>query len=237
MPAPAPPDLREVCAFLRKRERQWRALGIVRVRVFGSVAREEAGAESDVDVLVDYGHDAGLLELMQARERFEDWLGYRTDVVTLGALEAPLRGEVLADAVDVMHPQRRGTRAGQKRWRWRMAQLVELCDRCRTLTEGLDPAALEADRTRREALLLCLLRLGEGTKFVPQSLQDRNPQVPWAGLRDLRNLIAHNYFGIDPALLLQTARRELPPVRAALAELLAGADHPQPPEHRRVRRG
>lgn len=231
-----PPDLAAVCALLRERESEWRALGIGRVRVFGSVAREEAGAESDVDVLVDYTRAAGLLDLMRARERFEDWLGHRTDVVTLGALEAPLRREVLADAVDVMHPRRRG-RAGRKRWRWRMAQLVELCDRCRALSEGLDLAGLQADRTRREALLLCLLRLGEGTKFVPQSLQDRNPQVPWAGLRDLRNLIAHDYFGIDPALLLHTAQRELPPVRAALAELLAGPEHPQPPEHCRVSPG
>ncbi|MDO4262896.1 MAG: DUF86 domain-containing protein, partial [Deinococcus sp.] len=64
-----------------------------------------------------------------------------------------------------------------------------------------------------------LARLGETTKFIPQSQQDRHPEVPWALLRDIRNLVAHDYFGIDLDLVWQTVRSELPALRPLLQEL------------------
>ena len=71
----------------------------------------------------------------------------------------------------------------------------------------------------QDAVLLNLLRLGETTKFIPQSVQDTHRQVPWACLRDIRNLIAHDYFRIDPALVWVTVREDLPAIRVALQAL------------------
>lgn len=73
--------------------------GAYNIRVFGSVARGEAGPDSDIDLLIERGpittswFPAGLvLEL-------EETLGQRVEVVTEKALNRHLRDRVLREAI------------------------------------------------------------------------------------------------------------------------------------------
>ncbi len=228
-PQPLFPDLRlsSVAALLREHESEWRALGVTRVRVFGSVARGEAGEASDIDLLVDFAPDQspGLLDLMRVKALLEGILSRRIDVLTEGALKPPLRGEILADAVDVLNvPQPAPQTHREKRWRWRVFDLLDAIDRIDDYTAGLTLTTFLRDERTRDAVLRNLARLGETTKFIPQSVQDRNPQVPWAYLRDIRNLVSHDYFGIDPELIWNTVRHELPGLRLSLQALADGAE-------------
>ncbi|MDL2344544.1 DUF86 domain-containing protein [Deinococcus sp. MIMF12] len=226
-PPPLFPDLRlpTIAAALRDGEAAWRAAGVSRVRVFGSVARGEADSSADIDLLVDFAAEVGLLDLMRAKGVFEDLLGRRVDVLTGGGLHPALRGEILADAVDVLEvpdPPPRSHR--DKRWRWRVHDLLRALDRVTAYTGGRTLTTFLADEQAQDAVLHNLLRLGEGTKYIPQSVQDRTPGVPWPRLRDIRNLLAHDYFGVDPRLVWHTARVELPALRPALQAL---ADAPE----------
>ncbi len=206
-------DLPHVLHLLRRSQHEWRSLGVTRVRVFGSVARQEAGAESDVDVLLDFAPGAGLLTLARARDFFEGVLGYRTDAVTEGALKAPLRREVLLDAVDALHPAPHPPRQGRKRWKWRVFELLADIDALRTYTAAHTLQSFSADSLTRDAVLLRLLRIGEATKYLPPQLQTLHPEIPWATLRDVRNLVAHDYFGLDVALVWLSATEEFPALR------------------------
>lgn len=73
--------------------------GVTRVRVFGSMARGDAGPQSDVDFLIDVGtapspwFPGGLIA------ELEDLLGRRVQVVTEGGLDELLRERVLKEAV------------------------------------------------------------------------------------------------------------------------------------------
>ncbi|GAA5502849.1 hypothetical protein Dxin01_02596 [Deinococcus xinjiangensis] len=221
------PDVRlsQVALLLRQEAAQWQTLGVTRVRVFGSVARSEANSASDIDLLVEFGaQEAGLLDLMRVKAVMEKLLARRVDVMTPAALKAPLRGEILADAVDVMEMGAPPPSHREKRWRWRVFDLLDAIDRIELYTAGLTLTTYLRDERTHDAVLRNLARLGETTKFIPQSVQDKNPQVPWVYLRDIRNLVSHDYFGIDPALVWHTARSELAPLRPALQAL---ADAPE----------
>jgi uncharacterized protein len=73
--------------------------GAYNIRVFGSVARGEAGPESDIDILIDVGpttsswFPAGLILDL------EDLLGRRVEVITEKALNPELRDHVLREAI------------------------------------------------------------------------------------------------------------------------------------------
>jgi predicted nucleotidyltransferase len=72
--------------------------GATNVRVFGSVARGDADATSDVDFLVDFEPGRSLLDLAGLLVYLVDLLGHPVDVVTEPGLKARIRQRVLADA-------------------------------------------------------------------------------------------------------------------------------------------
>ena len=79
---------------------QLKRLGVERIALYGSVARNEATAESDVDVLVELADAFLTLEgYMNVCFFLEELFGRRVDVTTLGGIEPRMKAGVLDDAV------------------------------------------------------------------------------------------------------------------------------------------
>ena len=73
--------------------------GARNVRVFGSAARGEAGAESDVDFLVEMEPGRSLLDHVALCQDLEELLGCKVDVVSDKALHWYIRDRVIAEAI------------------------------------------------------------------------------------------------------------------------------------------
>jgi hypothetical protein len=69
--------------------------------LFGSVARNQAGAESDLDILVEYVKTPGLFGYLDLKEYLENLTDRPVDLVTVNALKKQLREKILAEAVRV----------------------------------------------------------------------------------------------------------------------------------------
>lgn len=76
-----------------------RTHGAAGVRVFGSMARGDASASSDVDVVVDLGAGRSLLDLIAIKQDLEDLLGRPVDVMTERSISRYIRDQVMRDAV------------------------------------------------------------------------------------------------------------------------------------------
>lgn len=76
-----------------------RRYGATDLRIFGSVARHEAGEASDLDLLVELEPGRTLFDLGGLSYELERLLGRRVDVVTAPLLRAEIRNRVLAEAV------------------------------------------------------------------------------------------------------------------------------------------
>jgi predicted nucleotidyltransferase len=72
--------------------------GARNVRVFGSVARGEATATSDLDLLIELAPDRSLLDRIGLIQDLEDLLGIRVHVVTEKGLHPDMREAVIDDA-------------------------------------------------------------------------------------------------------------------------------------------
>lgn len=75
--------------------------GVRNVRVFGSVARREATASSDLDLLIDVEPGHGYFDMAAFALAVEDLLGVFTQVATEGGLKLRIRDRVLTEAVPV----------------------------------------------------------------------------------------------------------------------------------------
>ena len=73
--------------------------GADNVRVFGSVVRDEAGPQSDLDLLVRMSPKSSLLDRIAIKQDLEDLLGVSVDIVNEKALHALIREKVLSEGV------------------------------------------------------------------------------------------------------------------------------------------
>lgn len=78
-----------------------RRFGVRNIRVFGSVARGDAAANSDLDLLIDVDPGHGYFDMTGFALEVEGLLGVFTQVATVEGLKARIRDRVLAEAVAV----------------------------------------------------------------------------------------------------------------------------------------
>jgi predicted nucleotidyltransferase len=95
-------DRDHVIATLRAHEANLHRAGVARLYLFGSVARQEARPDSDVDLFFDTDNPRfSLIELVDVQEQVKDILGAETDVMTRASLHPMLRPRIEAEALRV----------------------------------------------------------------------------------------------------------------------------------------
>jgi predicted nucleotidyltransferase len=91
----------DVLSLLKRHRAELEGFGVESLRLFGSVAREEASADSDVDLLVSFRETPTFSGYMKLRIFLEDLLGARVDLITESGLRERVRPFVEKDAIRV----------------------------------------------------------------------------------------------------------------------------------------
>jgi len=73
--------------------------GVASLSLFGSVARDEAMAKSDVDILVTFVQTPGIIGFLELKEYLENILQCSVDLVTRNALKKQFRDQILKEAL------------------------------------------------------------------------------------------------------------------------------------------
>jgi len=94
-------NIKTVSETIRRHLAELRPYGVKSLAVFGSVARGEAIAESDLDVLVEFSRPVGLFEFIRLKYFLEEMTGCRVDLVTPDAIRPGMRDNILSEAVHV----------------------------------------------------------------------------------------------------------------------------------------
>jgi len=76
--------------------------GVASLSLFGSIARGEAAADSDVDILVTFVKTPGIFGFLELKEYLENLLQCSVDLVTKNALKKQFREQILAEALNAV---------------------------------------------------------------------------------------------------------------------------------------
>ena len=60
-----------------------------------------------------------------------------------------------------------------------------------------------------DALLRNLAVIGEAARSLPSETRETMPDVPWASISGLRNIVVHEYFRVNPDLILDIVEHQL----------------------------
>jgi predicted nucleotidyltransferase len=91
----------DILKKLNENHKLLRTHGVKEIHLFGSIARGEADAESDVDLLVEFEPSAhiGMFEFSRLRYKLREILGCRVDLATPEALHKAIKDDILREAI------------------------------------------------------------------------------------------------------------------------------------------
>jgi uncharacterized protein with HEPN domain len=84
----------------------------------------------------------------------------------------------------------------------------------------MDLPAFSADEKTADAVVRNLEVVGEAARHVPDEVTRQYPDIPWDKMRGIRNVLAHEYFGLDMTIVWQTLKDDLPPLVPLLQRVL-----------------
>ena len=105
-------------------------------------------------------------------------------------------------------------------WRKRVQDILGAIEKIQAYTRGLSLESLSDDEKTVDAVVRNLTVIGEATRHVPVEIQTRYPAIPWDDMRDMRNIVVHEYFRVSYPILWRTIQGNLPPLVEQLQSLL-----------------
>jgi len=77
-----------------------------------------------------------------------------------------------------------------------------------------------ADPRTQDAVLRKLEIIGEAVKHLSAALRADNDDIPWRQIAGMRDMLIHDYFGVDLELVWNVVERDLPALKLRVDELL-----------------
>ncbi len=105
-------------------------------------------------------------------------------------------------------------------WKFRIEDILEAIEDVIRLTNGMTYSSFCADNKTTKAVLYNMAVIGEAARRVPANITLHHPEVPWREMGDMRNVVIHEYFGVDREILWKTIQQEFPPLLPLLKEIL-----------------
>ena len=99
----------------------------------------------------------------------------------------------------------------------RAGDIVEAISRCRRYAGYLDSAHPDLTRMAEDAIERNLQIIGEAAGTLPPEVTDAHPEIPWPQIRGFRNILVHEYFGVDVDTIREVVEVHLPPLEDALS--------------------
>lgn len=99
-----------------------------------------------------------------------------------------------------------------------MADIAEAIERIRAYVGQLESASIDSPLLA-DAVVYNLLVIGEAVKTLGEDVRGKDSTIPWSDIAGMRDLLAHEYFRVDPRIVERTVRKDLPQLDRAVARL------------------
>jgi uncharacterized protein with HEPN domain len=94
--------------------------------------------------------------------------------------------------------------------------IIAAIDDIGEFTQGMSYEMFEADKKTAHAVIRCLEVIGEAAKHIPASFRKKHPDIPWTKMAGIRDVLIHDYMGVDLKTAWKVAQDRLPELKPLL---------------------
>ena len=100
-----------------------------------------------------------------------------------------------------------------------LEDIVSSCDKISTYIAGLDSDSFKSDNKTVDAVVRNIEIIGEAASKVTEDVRNKNQDIEWKAIIGMRNILIHEYFGVDIDQVWLTATEEIPSLRNKVSKI------------------
>ena len=101
-----------------------------------------------------------------------------------------------------------------------LKDILESIERIENYTKSVKEENFYEDLQLQDAVLKRLEIIGEAVKNIPASIRKKYPEIPWKEMAGLRDVLVHEYFGVNQKRVWKVVAKRLSPLKEQIAKIL-----------------
>lgn len=107
-----------------------------------------------------------------------------------------------------------------RNWKIRIDDILKCIGKVQRFTKGYTFDDFQDDDKTIDSVLRNLEIIGEAARHVPAEVRAQHPDIPWTEMLTMRNIVIHEYHGVNLTIIWQTVKEDLPPLVSPLKRIL-----------------
>lgn len=107
-----------------------------------------------------------------------------------------------------------------REWSYRLNDILQAINHIESYIDSMTFAEFKKNQLVIDAVIRNFEIIGEASNYIPKNIKLSHPEIMWTEMYGMRNILVHEYFGVEVDTVWHTAKTHLPKLKTQLSKIL-----------------